>query len=632
VTETLLGPPARVAFDAAGGFTVAAVKFAEKAGVSVEELKRQQTEKGEYVMAVRTEAPRPTRALLPEILHETVRAVPFPKSMRWADRPLAFARPIHSLTALLGRRKIPFSYNGVNSGKTIRGHFFMSVKPVALDHPEDYEKALSHAWVVPDPEKRKRIIVKEAEQVALKLGGVPLLPDRLLAEVANLVEYPVAVGGRFEERFLAVPRPVLITAMAKHQKYFAVVDDKGGLLPCFVAVNNTPARDAALTARGHERVLRARLSDARFFFEADRRHRLEDRVDKLSGVLFQAALGTMAEKTQRIQALATAIARLMAPGDPAVEANAARAARLCKADLVSEVVGEFPELQGIMGRIYALADGEPEPVAAAVEEHYRPTHAGGQLPETLEGSIVALSDKLDSLCGCFAVGLAPTGASDPYALRRQAIGVILILLAHGRALSLSEMVDHGLALVKEKATQDLPETRKKILGFLSDRMVQMLVERGYARDLVAAAAAAGTDAVPELWERARALSRLKDRPDFQELAAAFKRVVNIIRQARDKGEYKKSVAPDPELFEKACEGDLHASLIRVREDALKLADLGDMEKALMAVASLKPAVDRFFDDVMVMDPDEKKRVNRLALLGEIAALFARFADFSRIST
>ncbi|MFH1887595.1 MAG: glycine--tRNA ligase subunit beta [Pseudomonadota bacterium] len=632
MTETLVGPPVRVAIDGNGGYTVPAVKFAEKAGVSLEELRREQTEKGEYLVAVRTETPRPSRELLPEILQETLRAIPFPKSMRWADRPMAFARPVHSLTALLGSRKIPVSFNGIQSGKKIQGHFFMQAKPIPLTVPEDYEKLLSNAWVVPDPEKRKRIIEKEVEERAKNLGGVPLPDDRLLAEVTNLVEYPVAVGGRFGEKFLEIPRPVLITAMAKHQKYFSVVDENGELLPCFVAVNNTPARDAALTTRGHERVLRARLSDARFFFEADREHRLEDRAEKLSGVLFQAALGTMLEKTGRLEDLAGFIAERMAPGDMAVKAHAARAARLCKVDLVSEVVGEFPELQGIMGRIYALADGEAEPVATAVEEHYRPIHAGGRLPETPEGSALACADKLDSLCGCFAVGLVPTGASDPYALRRQAIGMVLILLERGRGVSLGELVDRGISLVADKATQDLTETRKKILAFLSDRMIQMLVERGNPRDIVAAAAAAGTDNVPELWERTRALSRLKDRPDFQELAAAFKRVVNIIRQAREKGEYDKSVAPDPGLFENACEGELLSASSRAREEALGLLETGDVEGALRTVASLKPSVDDFFDGVLVMDPDPAKRANRLALLGEIAGLFARFADFSRIST
>ncbi|MBW1990263.1 MAG: glycine--tRNA ligase subunit beta [Deltaproteobacteria bacterium] len=631
-TETMVGPPVKVAVDADGNYTVPAQKFAEKAGVALKDLVRTTTEKGEYLAAEVSEPARPTKSLLPEMLAQVVSSIPFPRSMRWADRPMAFARPIHTLAALFGKAAVPFTVNGVKSGRKVRGHFFMHGKTVSLARPEDYEQALEQAWVIADMDKRTAIIRKEVAEVAAKLGGRPLMDERLLNEVKNLVEYPVSVGGRFDEKFLEVPRPVLISAMEKHQKYFPVVDEENRLLPAFVAVNNTLAKDPALTARGHERVLRARLSDARFFFETDRGRPLADRVPELSGVLFTAALGTMEEKAKRVERLAAAVAKKLFPENAVLEKNVRRAALLCKADLVTEVVGEFPDLQGVMGRIYALADGEPEPVAAAVEEHYRPTHAGGALPETPEGVILALADKMDTICGCFAVGLVPTGGSDPYALRRQAIGMVSILVDRDLPLSLEWLADEALAPVAEKAGADPGETRAKVLSFFADRMAQMLVERGYARDLVSAAAAAGATVAPDLWQRTAALSTLKDRPDFEELAAAFKRVVNIIRQAREKGEAHEGAQVNPDLFQKPCESELFRRLAGVREKARKFLAAGEVEQALKAVASLKGPVDEFFDGVLVLAPEESLRKNRLALLGEIAGLFARFADFSRIST
>jgi glycyl-tRNA synthetase beta chain len=632
VTSELTGPPVRAAYGPDGTPTMAAVKFAEKAGVPVEKLGKVTTPKGEYLSARVTEKGVAAKKVLAEILPEIIAKIPFPKSMRWADRPGSFARPVHSLLALLGTKPVGFTWNGVKSGRVSQGHFFTHNKPVAVPSPAGYTGALEEAGVIADIEKRKKMVAEQVDLAARNAGGRVLPDPELLDIVTNLVEFPSAAQGSFDPEFLEVPEIVLITAMRKHQKYFPVVDAQGKLMPAFIAVNNTRAKDPALVVKGHGRVLRARLSDARYFFTQDRKHAMEDWAARTEGILFQTKLGTMREKAARCGKLGVFLAGLPGGGtqDPALVQNVARAAFLCKADLVSEVVGEFPELQGIMGRIYAGLAGENPEVAAAIEEHYRPAHAGGELPQTRCGALLALADKLDSLCACFSVGIQPTGGSDPYALRRAAIGLLSILVEKDLEFSLDQMVQHALSLAKDKATQDLEETRKKVLAFLGDRMAHLLAEKGYPKDVVAAAMAVPFESVPLLWRRAQALARLTTLPDYDALAAAFKRVVNIMRQAQEKpGEGAGKSGVRAELFEKPCEGALWDAFKQIEHEAPASGDIG---QALLAVARLRPFVDAFFDGVMVMADDTRVRDNRLALLGAIAGLFARYADFSKIAT
>jgi glycyl-tRNA synthetase beta chain len=623
VTSEILGPPRRAGYDAEGRPTVAAVKFAEKVGVPVARLEIAATPKGEYLCARVTETGLATAACLKTILPAVIAAIPFPKSMRWADLPATFARPIVSLLALLGSTPIGFEAAGIRSGRTTFGHRFMAPRKIRIAEPAAYAEALRAAWVIVDPAERRRTIAAAVAECAASVGGRVLPDEGLLDVVTHLVEYPAPAVGRFAPEFLEVPREVLITAMREHQKYFAVIDDLGRLMPHFVAVNNTPAKDMTVVARGHERVLRARLEDAKFFFRADRNTPLESMVAKLAAVLFQAQLGSVRDKVERVEQLARITAGRMG-GDDRLVAHVGRAARLCKADLVSHMVGEFPKLQGTMGRVYALLQGEEAAVAAAIEEHYRPVAAGAELPATEAGAVLAIADKLDTICGCFRAGLIPTGAADPYALRRQAIGILQILRARGISVPLPEVVSDGLARFGSTADAD---TTAKVCAFLENRLAHLMVEGGLDKDTVAAVLGAGLTDIPSAWRRAEALQRLKSKSDFEPIAAAFKRVVNIIRKSGDAagGEVREGLFAHPSeagLFE--AHRAVHA---RVQADLAQ----GRYDEALSHVATLGGPVDVFFQDVMVMAEDVEVRRNRLALLMRVAGLFDAFADFSKLS-
>ena len=627
----ILGPPARVGFDGNGNPTVAAEKFAEKAGVPVNRLKRKQTDKGDYLAARKTERGRATRTVLKRVLPEVVLSVPFPKSMRWADQSITFARPIHTIVALLGDKTIPFTVGNVRSGRTSTGHMFMAPGRVRLARAADYQEALGQAHVIADIEARRALVVAEVARAARAAGGHVLEDDDLVDLVTNLVENPVATAGRFETDFLEVPREVLITAMREHQKYFAVVDGDGKLLPAFVAVNNTRTRDLDLVASGHERVLRARLSDAQFFYRADLQASAEERFAKLSGVLFQAELGSMRAKSERIVGLGRYLAEAL-DGDAGLTAQVERAAHLCKTDLVSQVVVEFPKLQGVMGRVYAAVAGEPGEVPAAIEEHYRPTRSGGDLPTTRTGAIVSIADKMDSICGCFSVGLAPTGAADPYALRRQAIGVVQILRDMKFPLSLGELIRFGLSPFAEQTAGRLDELTADINVFFTRRIEGILAEEGFAKDSIAAVTAVSVDLIPDTWQRVQALDRIRSDADFEPLAVAFKRIVNILRKAGAEMGGEAMPPVDEGLFEKPCEADLLKAYRGVKEKVAAQVREGAYGDALRDIATLKGPVDAFFEGVLVMAEDDAVRSNRMALLGRLAGLFARIADFSKITT
>ena len=627
LSTDVMGPPVKVGFDAKGKPTVAAVKFAEKVGVSVKALKTRETEKGAYLCARKTERGAATRTLLKNILPGIILSIPFPKSMRWAALDISFARPIHYVLALLGKQSIPFQIGNIKSGRSTAGHYFMHRGKIKIDHPDEYIDALRAADVLVDIGERKKNVAAGIARAAKSVGGQVLSDDELLDTVTNLVEYPVASVGTFEDEFLELPREILITAMREHQKYFAVVDGSGALLPNFIAVNNTRTRDMKLVATGHERVLRARLKDAQFFYRSDVAVSSEQRVEKLKGVLFQAKLGTMHEKVARIQKLAAYLTQV-SKQKKTVAAQVSRAAFLCKADLVSQVVGEFPKLQGVMGRVYAAVAREKGDVPAAIEEHYRPTHSGGTLPQTGVGALLGIADKLDSICGCFSVGLVPTGASDPYALRRQGIGIVQIIRDQGLPISLRDAIETSVKLFGTKSAKQVREITDQVYTFIQNRISRILAEEGYSKDVIAAVTAVSVDSVPDVWQRVTALENLKSDPDFEPLATAFKRVVNIIRKAQ-KSDFKKVNA---KLFEDKSESALHKAFQRVEKKTAVYLKKGQMDKALLEIASLKGSVDAFFDGVLVMAKKEAIRQNRLSLLKSIAELFGRVADFSKIST
>ena len=608
---------------------MAAVKFAEKAGVAIDKVRVKETEKGSYLCADKVESTLPTREILSKIMPEVIAAIPFPKSMKWGELNVTFARPVRWILALLGTEVVPFAYGDVQSGNRSFGHRFMHPGSIPIPSPDAYVDALRRASVLVDLGERRQIIEQEISRTAESLNG-RILPDAELVDtVKNLIEFPAVVAGKFDDVFLEVPDEVLITAMREHQKYFAVVDAGQKLLPCFIVVNNTLARDMGLVATGHERVIRARLSDARFFFKHDAATPMETWVEKLKKVLFQAQLGSVYDKALRVQQIACFIADALAPGGD-LRSNVSRAARLCKADLVSQVVVEFPRLQGVMGRIYARLAGEPEAVAAAIEEHYRPTYSGGPLPTSATGAVLAVADKLDSICGCFSIGLAPTGASDPYALRRQGIGVLQIMNAYGFPCSLTEMIRQNVAAYADVSTQPAQDTCDAVYGFLKGRMAHILEEDGYSKDVIASVTDISIDHIPHVWKRVAALEKLKAEPDFEPLAAAFKRVVNIIKKSEDATAGAQAVRE--RLFEHPSESGLYAAFQDVNARVAKQLDDGQFDQALLDIASLKDRVDAFFDGVMVMTENADLRNNRLALLKQIAEMFGRFADFSKITT
>ena len=615
------GPPARVAFDAAGKPTKAAEGFARTNGVSVEELQRIETEKGEYLFISKVIEGGDSAAQLPDILSRMIGQIPFRKSMRWKDLEVRFARPMHWIVALYDGQVVPFSFGDIASGNRSRGHRFMAPDEFSVSGVEDYLIQAEAHHVIPEVEKRQALIAGQLKALEQELGGT-ITPDaELLEEVSYLVETPQALAGSIEEEFLQLPKELLITSMREHQRYFTLVDAQGRLLPHFITVANTLASDPQVVVRGNERVLRARLSDAMFFWREDRKSLLEARLEPLKKVVYQARLGTSFEKIERFQALAVALAEQF---NPELAGLTARAALLAKCDLETGMVYEFPELQGVMGREYARLEGEDPRVALAIFEHYLPTQAGGALPSDDVGAFVSLADKIDTLCGCFGVGLIPTGTADPYALRRSAIGILSIILERGYALRIPELVARSVALLEAKLTRPAAEVRSDVIAFIRLRLVNMLTAQQYPQDVVDAVLSAAFEEPVDSVERVKALAALKGREDFEPLAVAFKRVVNIIKGGVE-------AAIDPSLFEDAVETALYSALQRVRSEVAGQVAKRDYQAALETIAGLRGPVDDFFDGVMVMAQDQAVRTNRMALLTGVAQLFAGIADFGRIS-
>ncbi|GAB4260735.1 MAG: glycine--tRNA ligase subunit beta [Deferrisomatales bacterium] len=620
--EERIGPSATVAFDAQGNPTKAAQGFARSAGVPVSELIRVETEKGPYV-AVRRRVPgRPTAQVLADLLPQWLGRLHFPKTMRWGTGEATFVRPVHWIVALLGGEVIPVTFAGVSSGRSTRGHRFHHPQLLEVMDAPDYFRKMRDAWVIVDPAERRRLIAEGVEQAAREVGGAALLDEDLLDTVTFLVEYPVPVAGSFEPKYLQLPRELLILTMKTHQKYFAVVDAEGRLLNHFVTVSNTRARDMAVVATGNERVIRARLADARFFYDEDQKVPLEQHAEALKKVVFQSKLGTSWEKVERFRAVAARIAERICPERAAV---VDRIARLCKADLVTQMVYEFPELQGIVGREYALRGGEDPAVAAGIQEHYWPTQAGGELPRSPEADCVSLADKLDTVVGCFGVGLIPSGAADPYALRRQTLGVLRILDEKQYRIELGWLVDVSLAQLEAKLTRRPAEVRADVLAFFRGRLEGLLAQRGIPADVALAVLDAGFDDVVDARARAEALVEARERGELAPLAETFKRVANILK-GQEPGQ------PEPEAFREPAERELWRVFGGVKQAMEAAVARGAYAEFLNRALELKRAVDGFFDAVLVMDRDPAVRANRLALLGAVAGLFRGVAHFARISS
>ena len=618
-----MGPSKKAGFDAEGKLTKAAVGFARSRGCEPEQLQVVATAKGEYLMVAEDVKGQETAALLPALLESLIRELVFPKSMRWADYSMAFARPIQWLVALYNGAALPLDIEGVACGAVSRGHRFLAPESFEVAGVADYLSGLAERFVIVDPVERRTKVIAEVERAVREDAGIagatPILHEGLLDTVTNLVEHPYGVCGRFDEKFLQLPQETLVTSMREHQKYFPVAGADGKLLPLFVAVNNTQVADASLAASGHERVLRARLEDGLFFFNEDRKRPLAERCDELHGIVFQNKLGTMQAKCERITSLAAGLAAVIAPE---LQEDAARAARLAKADLLTSMVGEFPTLQGVMGRVYALHDGEKPAVAQAIEEHYLPVRAGGELPQSLLGALVGIADRMDTLVGCFAIGEKPTGNKDAFGLRRQAIGLINIIRGLNISLSLSEAAAAALRGYEGVVAQN-SDVVNEVTAFIRLRFENEQIAGGLPQELVEAATSVGFDDPVDCLKRIEALDQIRGQESFRVLAGSFKRIRNIIKD-------NKTTEVNAALLSEPEERDLLTALTGVRDKALPLIESRSYPAALMEMLEMKEPVDRFFDKVMVMAEDAAIRQNRLNLLTALGELVLCVGDISRM--
>jgi glycyl-tRNA synthetase beta chain len=623
----LKGPPVSAAFGKDGAPTAAATKFAEKCGVEVGALARVSEGKGEFLYYSGSKPGLSTVGLLPGIVQKSLDALPIPKRMRWGASAAEFVRPVHWLVMLFGGETIAARILDTDASNTSRGHRFMAPGDLPLARPADYETTLrEQGKVIADFAVRRALIKGQVAQVGRELGGTALLDDALLDEVTALVEWPSALAGAFEARFLELPREVLISTLQQHQRYFPVEGADGKLRAHFITVSNVESREPEKVRAGNERVVRPRLSDAAFFYALDRKHPLVSKLGALDAVTFQAKLGSIGDKVRRVTTLAGEIALLI----DAERAKAERAAQLAKCDLLSAMVGEFPELQGIMGRYYASADGEPADVATAIDEHYLPRGAGGALPGTGAGTAVALADKHDTLAGIFAIGQKPSGTKDPFGLRRAAIGALRILV--------ERKLDVDLRALVARAVQLQPVTNAAVDTELWDYVLERL--RAYLLDAASAAHVPGIstemfDAVRagnpvspvDFRARLEALVKFLALPEAASLTAANKRISNILKKAQaDPG--GASGAVDVSALREPAEKALHEAVAALVADVERALGKRDYAAALARLATLRPTVDAFFDGVMVNADDPALRRNRLALLADVRQLFTRIADLS----
>ncbi len=621
------GPPRDRAFTSDGRPTPALLGFARGHGVVPEALIVEQYKGANYMVYCRPLPGKPAREVLPVLLPRLIQRLRFPRAMYWQNREVRFARPLRWLLALYGGAVVPFTYAGLTAERQTRGHRSFKPGSFPVASPADYFRRLETSAVILNQARRRDLIRRQVQEAASALGACALIDVSLLEEVTYLVENPTAVTGSFDRRYLELPREVLITTMQRHQRYFPVAAagvETAALLPYFIGISNSGRHE--IVRRGYEKVLAARLADARFFFEEDCQKPFESNLAQLDRVTYQESLGSLDAKRRRLERLVCILGNRLTLAAPILQ-TALRAARLCKADLVTLMVKELPELQGIMGREYALASGEATEVAQAIGEHYLPRHAGDSLPATLAGALVSLADRLDTLAGCFAAGIQPTGSQDPYALRRQALGAAAILLAHNLALPPQELFAAALEGLPEQVP---PETAQcgALPGLLNEFFLQRLrflfQEKGLSQAVCEAALAVPISSVSGAYGCAGALEKHLGTPTLAAVIAVYNRVANLARNQHD-------VEPDPLLYIDAAETNLHDILQRTRAGLELELIKGRYENCLVLLQSLKEPVDHFFDAVLVMAEDKQVRQNRLNLLGAVQALFKRIADFSLLS-
>lgn len=626
LVKEMKGPPVKNAFDHEGLPTAAATGFARRAGVGVGDLARKTVNGTEYLVAHKEVYGEPTMELLPALMYQIASLIRFPRSMYWQKKGTRFARPVRWLLCLFGHREVNFDFAGVLSSRKTYGHRFLSGGAVELVDADEYFRVMKDNHVIIDRQDRKGYILEMLMESAAELGGSPLYTPELLEEVSHLVEYPVVIGGSFSEEYLSIPREVLVTTMQVHQRFFPVVSvSTGELMPHFLGISNNLHSEH--TRRGYEKVIEARLADAVFFYREDAKIGLDEYVPDLKKVVFLEAVGSLFEKTGRVEHLAQYMGEQWGLPSRDLE-EARRAAYLCKADLITNMVKEFPELQGVMGREYAILSGEGEVVAGAVYEHYLPRFAGDDLPSSNAGLLVSLADRLDTLASCFYAGIQPTGSEDPYALRRQALGMASILLEKEIPISLPRAIDEAFSRVEQsggKEAAEGEEVRQKMGDFIKQRIRYLfLKEKNLSHDTIDAVLSVPYGIIADLFKRASVLQESRGQKHFEDALALYTRVHNMVRHIPGGGEV------DESLFEDPTESRLWQVLQEAEIQSGKEWEEADYEGVLSTFGGLRTDVDLFFDEVLVMADDESLRKNRLNMLARLKKMFNRYAEFSSI--
>ncbi|ANA81638.1 glycine--tRNA ligase subunit beta [Paenibacillus glucanolyticus] len=623
VSEEVKGPSRKIALDESGQWSKAALGFARSQGIAPESFTFKELGGVEYIYVTKNSVGVDTKSILSEGLHGILTSMTFPKNMRWGAHEFKFVRPIKWMVAMLGSETVDLEITGVKSGNVTRGHRFLGSEAV-IPEASAYREVLREQHVIVDVNERQGMIVSQIQALAQEKDWNIAIKDDLLEEVLFLVETPTVLYGTFDSSFLHIPQDVLITSMREHQRYFPVLDKQGQLLPFFVTVRSGDSRSLDVIARGNEKVLRARLSDAKFFYEEDQKLQIKDALSKLESIVFHEELGTIGDKVRRIRRISDQLSTKLSISADAAD-SVSRAADICKFDLVTQMVYEFPELQGVMGEDYARKAGEKEEVAKAVFEHYQPRFAGDSVPSTQVGSIVSIADKIDTIVGCFSIGIIPTGSQDPYALRRQAAGIVQIILEHKLPITLSDVF--GIALEIHENIRALKRSTDEIAKDLQEFFglrVKKLLSEDQRYDVVDAVITAGFDHVVSVVSRGHALmNAVEGVQDFKTTVESFNRVSNLAAKAG-------KAAVNPELFNEAEEGTLYEAWNAVREDYKAALEAADGERSLSLLSGLKEPITGFFDSVMVMAEDEAVRANRLALLSGIDGDLKQYADFTKL--
>ena len=618
------GPPIKAAFDQDGQPTKAAEGFAKKCGTTVDQLLQLDTDKGVKLAFRSIKTGEPASALLPNIVSRSLDALPIPKRMRWGSSRNEFVRPVKWLAMLLGTDVVECELLGQTAGNTTYGHRFHSNQPLTINAPADYPSLLAdQGKVIADFAARQQLIVDQVNAAAADANGSAVMSPDLLDEVTALVEWPVALRGQFDEDFLRLPQETLVSSMAEHQKYFHMVNDAGELLPFFITVSNIDSQDPAQVIAGNERVVRPRLADAAFFFDSDQKTTLAARTELLKNIVFQAKLGSIYDKTQRVANIAAALAEML----NADSAKAQRAAELAKSDLVTQMVGEFADLQGIIGRYYAINDGEDPEVAEALFEQYLPRFAGDNLPQTATGQALAIAEKLDTMAGMFAIGQPPTGDKDPFALRRAALGILRIMVESQLDLDLRACIE--VAVAQHSSLNPADDLSEQIFEFMLERFRSWFQDENIPADVFQAVHARRPSRPLDFQQRIYAVNHFAGLADAQALAAANKRVRNILEKQEASNQ---SADVSTHLLQESAEQDLANAVAEKSASVTPLIANGDYQQALEQLAALRPAVDNFFDSVMVMAEDEALRNNRIALLEQLRNLFLKVADISLLQS